>query len=977
MTPIEFLKSVWPTDGLYCIAVPLKVGYDHKVFETIDEAAAYVESVKDDKDVFFCVHSLKEPRIWNPSKGESGGWSVRLQSNMQEASAFFFDLDVGDDDKKYATQVDALKALIKFCKDAKLPTPTVTSSGGGLHVYWLITPSVQSNTWRAYASQLKKLAQVHGLKADPARTTDTSSVLRVVGTFNHKRGEKRPVKVIKQGVVTEFDDFLKRLNAATIRAGEQVAQPKEADEYDKYFGGGNLDRKRDYGEPPHILAVLKECRLMRALNDTRATHDQTTWYNSLGVTVFCADGVNVSHKWSKPHPGYTPAGTEAKIQQWLPLAPVSCKVLAEKCGAELCAGCPHLNKNSNPIRLAQHIDAAPAPVIQVPAGPAIVELHIPDPPKPYTRTKSGGISMRNTNKEGEEFHHVIYGHDLFPIRRMRNGLAGIEQHLWRVVHPKDGPTDFVIDADAFYDRKKFATSVAHAGIYAQPDDLKGLQNYMVAYIAELQRQAAAEAQATHLGWSPERDAFTLSDKIIYANGTVKPVTLSGDAATYSEPLHKRGTLERQIELLEFYNHPAYIPNQFVILAGLGAAVFGMTGQHGAIINCTGKAGASKSTTIYTAAALWGDPEKYTINGTKRGDTANRRDAKTSVLSNLPICVDEISSIGLDEAYNMAMGVSQSESRGRLKRNGTAQKTLNSEKSTLVLSTANDSLHDTLSARSSTGAAASMRVFEIAFTNQIIHKKWEADEYLDELKHNYGHIGEIFIQAAVQEHTALKQRVRTEMKLIDQEASITPGERFYSSVGAAVLEVGRWAVRNGIVRYDIEAVRKWLIEVQIPFMRGVVVDEYASPAGVLTDYLEAISGNTLVVQKIKGAGIVNILKKPMGQMLAHYDYDDKTLIVLRKGFKDYCAKIGANFLTIIEELHAAKIDINGNRTRLITNKNIKKVMGAGTEFGKAQAWCFIMDLKHPDCLGIPDLTLVENPSVTVTPPKGKLRAVDED
>ena len=83
MTPVEFLTSVWPVDGLYCIAVPMTKGYAHQVFKTIEEAAAYVETIKDAKDVFFCVHSLKNEKIWNPNKGESGGWSVRLQKNMQ------------------------------------------------------------------------------------------------------------------------------------------------------------------------------------------------------------------------------------------------------------------------------------------------------------------------------------------------------------------------------------------------------------------------------------------------------------------------------------------------------------------------------------------------------------------------------------------------------------------------------------------------------------------------------------------------------------------------------------------------------------------------------------------------------------------------------------------------------------------------------------------------------------------------------
>jgi hypothetical protein len=754
--------------------------------------------------------------------------------------------------------------------------------------------------------------------------------------------------------------------------------PKPAiDAGDDYFGGGNLDKGRK--PPPKILTVLKECNLMRRLNGERETHPQNKWYNSLGVTAYCENGVEVSHQWSKPYKlngGYDPAYVESKIQQQLKVGhPTSCKKLEAECGAEYCAGCRIRGRVPNPIVAAQNVESAPAPVIQVQAGPVAVEMELPPAPKPYTRIKGGGISMKATNKEGEEFHRVIYDRDIYPVRRVRNHVLGIEQIVWRVTQPNDGVIEFVLDADALYDRKKFVTVLANAGVYAQPDDMKELQNYMVAYIAELQRHSAADAQATHLGWADEHTAFILADTIVYANGDVKPVILSPTAAEHADAIHKKGTLARQLELLDFYNNPAYVQNQFAVLAGLAAPLMGMTGHRGVIVNCTGEAGASKSSSIYTAASMWGDPEKFTINGTKDGSTARHRNSKAATLSNLPVCVDEITTIGLDEARDMAMGVSQSGVRGRLNPDGTPQKKPEGEKATIVLTTSNNSLHGLLSTNNSAGTAASMRVFEIQFPKTIVHKKWEADDFLHDLRLNFGHIGEIFIQYVVKNYAAVKEMVRAEMRRVDEEANIQSGERFWSGVVAVIIVAGRIASQLGLIRYDMVALRIWALTVQIPALRGVVTDEYSSPIGVLTDYLETISGNTLVVQRIKSNGIVNVLRKPTNQLLAHFDFEDKTLWILRKGFKDYCVKIGANFLKIINELHVPQLDANGNRVRVVTNVNVKKVLGAGTEFGKAQAWCFIMDLKHPDCLNVPDLAVVENPSAEVTPPKGKLKAVD--
>lgn len=986
MTPIEFLKSVWSTDGLYCIAVPMAKGYAHHVFPTIDEAAAYVENIKDAKDVFFCVHSLSKEKVWNPNKGESGGWSVRLQTNMREARVFFFDLDVGDDDKKYASQAEAVKALKQFIEDTKLPYPMVTSSGGGLHVYWLLDTSILSTEWRTYAERLKQVANAYGLKADPARTTDTASVLRVVGTFNHKRDELRPVRALKAGQVTALDDFLKLLNDAVIRAGVTAkALVKTADDNaTKYFGESNIDRPVEF-DPMSFKAVLAACPQARYLAKQRGNVSEPEWQVSLNLVRFCINGEKLIHKISDQYPGYTPEATEAKVQRLIeyrhpvtgkPMGPATCEKIASVCGPERCVGCEFNGKGSSPLWHARKTESAPAPVVQLVAGPTVVDVEIPPPPKPYKRLKVGGIAMKDTNKDGEEFLHTIYEHDLYPVSRTHNAAVGIQQITWRVTLPKDGEIEFTLDADALYDRKKFVTVLANAGVYPHPDNVKELQNYMVAYVSELQRIAAADAQCNHLGWADDKNAFILPDKILYRNGDIKPVTLSGAAATYAEPIHKKGTLQRQLEILSFYNDPVYIRSQFAILASLAAPLFGMTGQHGVIVNCTGETGASKSSTILAASSIWGHPEKYTINGTKDGATARHRNAKIMTLANLPICVDEITTIGLDEAHNMAMGISQSEPRGRLNRDGTPQKQPNVDKSTIVLTSSNNSLHGLLSTNNSSGTAASMRVFEIQFPKTFVHQKWEADNFLHELMGNFGHIGEVYMQHVVPNYDAIQQAVRAEMKQLDIDGKITSGERFWSSVGAPLIVAGRLAAQLGLFHFDMEAIRHWFLYVQLPLMRGVVSDEYSSPIGVLTDYLEMISGNTLVAQKLPGSGIVNVLKRPNNQLLAHFDFEDRTLWVLRKGFKDYCTKIGANFLKIIEDLHVPDLDANGKRIRVISNRNVKKVLGAGTEYGKAQAWCFIVDLKHPECLGsVPELEVVENPSADVTPPKGKLKLVD--
>lgn len=115
----------------------------------------------------------------------------RTASNASGAYGLWGDLDVGEDKaatgKGYKTVEDAKAALIKFCKDADLPEPThIVYSGGGLHVYWVFSNFINHETWQKLAGKFKALTKSLGFLADPTRTADITSVLRVPGTLNHK-----------------------------------------------------------------------------------------------------------------------------------------------------------------------------------------------------------------------------------------------------------------------------------------------------------------------------------------------------------------------------------------------------------------------------------------------------------------------------------------------------------------------------------------------------------------------------------------------------------------------------------------------------------------------------------------------------------------------------------------------------------------------------------------------------------------------
>lgn len=979
MTPLDFLRAVWPDAQHYCLATLFKPAdsdntfFNHKVFASIEEAAAFAE--KHQTNVFFCVHTLKEEKVWSPTKrnpktGEVGGFVSRVQRNMEQARVFFFDLDVGAGEGKYANRRDAFEALIDFCGAHQLPKPLVVSSGGGLHVYWLLEDGIPSHEWVHHAAKLRGLAKGHGLLADPARTTDTASLLRVVGTMNAKPGrEPSPVKVVYPGKHIANEEFLRRLDEALIRADIQLVETRP---YDPELGR-NLDR--DDLPPPSFRALLTTCAQIREFVKRRGNVSEPFWHHTLTILRKLKKGDEIAQEFSSGHPTYAPEKVEDKLAraEAAGMGATGCLKLEEvSCAPDLCKSCPFYGaKNGSPYRLARDIDKAPPPSVQIAVGATLVQQIIPDPPPGFNRTADGRVVYSQKNAKGDAQLHTILEHDFFPVRRLVNAGHRVEQHLWCAKLPREEEPKLIeVDADALYDRKKLLYTLSNNGVIPQQKAIEGLQTYMTAYISLLQKETDAEAQINRLGWTDDKTAFNLADRSVHADGTSRPVTLSATAKNSSEALTKRGTLQRQVELLEFYNRDEYIHNQFFILGSLAAPIFHMTGQFGTIVNATGESGASKSSSLSAAASIWGDPVRYVINGTKSGATVNARNARIWTLSNLPVCIDEITQISEEDAKALTLSVSQPGGRIRLDRNGVERNAPEGEKSTIVLTTANSSLHSLISTRNVAGTAGSMRVVEMRFPVLKVNTKADADDFLFDLRENYGHIGEVFIAYVTQNYDAVKAQLRKVMREVDAILSINASERYYSATIASNIVAAEIANQLGLLKYSPQKIKAFAINKLMSELRSVVRYEYTTPSEALSNYLEMINADLLVTRKsTTGDTSPFIIREPRGQMLGQQSSDEKRVYLLKSAFRDYCTKIGSNHLVVIDELY---------EKRIVLNKQQKKLLGAGTTYAKAQSYCLVVDLAHPELSGTSDLEVVaNNPSVQRSEPKAQLSMIDHE
>lgn len=960
MDTTEFLRAMWPATGLYCIATPFKRGYAHHIFDTVRDAVQFCDRKRGEENLFFCVHTLKSHEgVFSETKinwrtNLPGANEKRCQENMAFGQDFFFDLDVGESTKqliKYNTQQEALAGIKAFCKATLLPKPYLVSSGGGVHVHWLLDEPIESREWQKTALKLKALAIHLDLHVDPARTDDCASIMRVAGTFNLKPGKgKRPVEVLMEGVRTPNAQFIRLIEDAIIRLDVPaivVAKPHAATAGPL---GNNMTPEWE-GPPVTFQALWDTCQQVRDFEFTSgAEFDEPARYDMIGVVRLVEDGRRHIDSLTAGRDSVTVAEIDQKIVQWEGKGATSCLKISRSCGAETCKKCPFWSKQSNPLTNARrHGETLPAPTVLELVGQTLVETAIPDAPWPFVR-KSGGVFRMVAGDEDDGPEEVlILDHDLYPVRRKRSTADNLRQHVWCAELPM-GAQEFNLDAASLCDLNKMASILAAEEIYPG-GNLKDVVSYMSAYIKLMRDTLNPDPEYNHLGWEGTKEdpfeKFIMPEYAILADGSHGPVQIDKDTQRSSRDVGAKGDLNKQIELLKFYNKPEFFAQQFIVLCGLAAPTFYMTGHHGVIVSTWGKTGGSKTTAVFTAASLWGRPEKYTINGTRKGMTEIMLNERINIYKNLPICVDETTHMSDIEVQNLAEGVTQATGRTRANRSGKERISPGGEKATILCTSSNSSMHDKLSKDNASGTAGSMRVFEMhvkpitkATKEEEAGAKAEAMAFMQALNQNYGHIGPYFLAQIMPLRDRIEARIRIFNEAIDRKYGLSTAERFWSAVVADVLVIGRLAARLGLVPYDMDVLEHWLMTTQLAEMRGVLEAEYSTPIDRLTNYMSEISASIVFVAPGHSAGVEDsVVSQNRGELRARYERKLGIMWVLKNRYKDYCTKLGANFSADINELIQQKI---------ILNPRCKKVLGAGAvTTDTAQVWCFTIDMKHPE------------------------------
>ncbi len=344
--------------------------------ENLDEAARKVCRYRQTRDVCFgiALHSRKVAlgiaRRRRPRATKRLIWGSEDSATLLPALVAVIDLarPGRSRDRLLPGGEDALDPLQAVAR----PPSMVVDAGDRLEVYWrlrqplVLTDAVERRAARRLIGRvqaaLAAAAAERGGRLGPS--VGLAGQLHIPGTFNHRPSPAFEVSL------EHFPPGLER--------GEWAYEPADFDHLPEPGAGTEAllrdpGADRDHGPAADFRPVLGGCRFLQRCYRGRTGLPELEWQAALEVIVRCrigdADGRRLGHRYSRDHPGYTRAGTDAEIERALAAGSArGCRQIAglSARAAADCAGCAHHGRIEDPTGLARR--SLPVVVAEPPAA---------------------------------------------------------------------------------------------------------------------------------------------------------------------------------------------------------------------------------------------------------------------------------------------------------------------------------------------------------------------------------------------------------------------------------------------------------------------------------------------------------------------------------------------------------------------------------------------------------------------------------
>lgn len=911
-TLTDFFTAVAPNVGGYVVAYQgmtddrIKQKYCKFLGGLINFAEIYENEAT---DVWFAPASYKQG--WHEVETKLGTKNVlRTQDNVAYAKALWLDIDVGDD-KPYKTRKEASKALAEFIKTLGLPRPWVVASGeSGLHLYFVLDEAVRRNEWQYLADRLKQACKQHSIHADPSRTADIASIMRMPNTNNMKQvrkatGQVHKTAILVQGKSASYETFkqaLDKFTPAHDRTHQLPALPSELPEVEipphimeltqKYF----QPIKDDYPTRP-ATEVLAGCEQMRLQNGV----SEPLWRGMLGTLRHCEHGRYVAHKVSALDSRYDKADTDYKLDylEENDIAPFTCEYFrAER--PEVCARCPNNEMIKSPISVpkrpkipVQNINAEQAPPAStqiqvetapqsaselvadvpqltlpplklppldgaVPSAEPLQSVQVDESPKfEEIKTKNsmvnaGGCWARTRTPDGEWAWTNIYPYPVYPIQKIRGLTQKGETSISYIFrkHNAVGHDDIQIAGSTLMGQTLNAT-LGDYGFLLHDKERKLMAGLLIDLLKETEHSIGEVKTTDRLGWNDSQDAFLCGGKLYKTDGKVVDIAVAGKAKRSSDETMPMGSLAKWTEIADIYNKDGLECFQTAVATAFAGPISPLGSlERAALVFLTGEAGVGKSTALMVATSVFGNPERMVFN---KMDTPKSRLHKLGVYSNIAASFDEMTELHPKEASELAYTITQGRGHDKMGSGGEDMLVNTTYWSCIPVMSANDSILTALSQHGNDPTAQMSRVLEIKAVN--INKvctptEIENNERLArQLLNNYGMAGDVYLRYVTANKDKVIDMIYNVEKLFKKHAGLNSTHRFWTFMCTRMIVGVMIANKLGLLSYNVAKLFAYLVK-QVRTAKADL-DKYKwTPETAIPQFIYANISHRIVVTHAK-------------------------------------------------------------------------------------------------------------------------------
>jgi hypothetical protein len=852
MTPLQFLAEVLPSpgSGYYC-AAELSSKKEHFFTDKVEDLQPKIEEWNSGhNDVYFALATFKEH-------------GQRKATNAQYIKSLFIDMD------GYASKKDAALALGEFLDKTELDSfglPWIVASGGGLHCYWPFTEQVDITAWKPIAENFKRLCKQEGLLIDWTVTADAARVLRIPGTWNHKKKYPAPreVKLLSEGGTFSFDDFSaailgKLQNPITVQPTLDLPGKRPVKD-------ATAVSLKLVANSTTVFRIMEEkgCGQIQYYRDN-ATQDgmEPVWRGLLSWAKVCEDGDEVAKELTALHP-YGEDRMAAKLAEIK--GPYPCaKMDSENPG--VCTKCVHWGVVTNPLvngrkiktdntekeitltpeQILQEEDEDDAPVV----SPAVIVR--PEPPRGFSYGESGGIYCEREEKDPQTKKKVIkqfevLPYDLFVVYILKLG----DDHIVHMIANRpDGAIAINLPQKAVVSKDETVKCLANQNVlasYGQGND-KNLFDYVRASVEAASLTKKVLAVPKQFGWQ-EDNSFVYNGRVFYKNGKEVSMPMPG-LENLCRNTNSKGTIEgwRQAWTTIFIKRKLYDLLTCAI-DSFGSALLQFTQFEGFVWHLGGnKSGTGKSLTLSAKAGVWGHPVRYR---TGKGTSPVAMQNRAGLANSMPLLIDEITDAhrgNMEWAPQFIFNHTEGQGKERMESSANKERLNDTNWHSTVTMTSNEVLTDYMAGARKFTSNGELRRFLEWVPSVALQWDQEELEAIRALKTNYGVAGEAWVRWLVCNQATARRVVEETYIQLKEEMSFSGDERYWNAgcaetVAAAIMLGKQYAnIIDVPVLQIIESLKK-LVE----RARAAVRNSVRTADDVLNAYTRDNYGSFIIFRK---------------------------------------------------------------------------------------------------------------------------------